>query len=183
MSGELGSIASFLTRAAQQTGFNREKYIEANIPKEYSDIVIFVFFGDYRAESIFSSLLFHQYIKKKHANKYVILCSWQGHAGLFPYVNEFWSIGDSMTTELLNSKAVGFKNNDPSYITITKNLRKFFDVLEWDDIDFYYQDGLTAEYFEHFHDLVKFGPALKPVEKAIKKSTTKTIPASATIEE
>jgi hypothetical protein len=27
------------------------------------------------------------------------------------------------------------------------------------------------------------GPALKPVEKAIKKSTTKTTPASATIEE
>jgi hypothetical protein len=58
MSNDLGSIASFLTRAAQQTGFDRERYVEVNIPQEYSDIVVFVFFGDYRAESIFSSLLF-----------------------------------------------------------------------------------------------------------------------------
>jgi hypothetical protein len=90
----------------------------------------------------------------------VILCSWQGHAGLFPYVSEYWSLGDLMTTELLNNKAIGFNNNDPSYNTITKNLRKFFDVLEWNDISFYYQDGLTTEYFDHFDDLVKFVPAL-----------------------
>lgn len=160
MSNELGSVTSFIKRAAQQTGFDRERYTEANVPEDFSKVAVVCFFGDYRAEAIFSSLLLHQYIKKHLAGKYVILCSWQGHAGLFPYVDEYWSLGDQMALSDLHSKAVKFENTHKSFNTITKNLRKFFDVLTWDDMSEYYEDGLTTEFFDHFGEPVRFRPGV-----------------------
>jgi hypothetical protein len=57
-------------RVAQQTGFERERYIEAKIPDDFSRIVVICFFGDYRAEAILSSLILHSYIKKHLAKKF-----------------------------------------------------------------------------------------------------------------
>jgi hypothetical protein len=160
MSSELGSITSYIKRAAQQTGFDRERYVEANVPEDFSKVIVVCFFGDFRAEAIFSSLILHQYIKKHLAGKYVILCSWQGHAGLFPYVDEFWSMGDQMALQDLSSKAVKFENTHKSFETIAKNLRKFFDVLTWDDMAQFYDDGLTKAYFDHFGDPVRVRPGV-----------------------
>jgi hypothetical protein len=155
---ELGSVVSFIKRAAQQTGFDRERYIEANIPEDFSKVVVICFFGDYRAEAILSSFILHQYVKKYLAGKYVILCSWQGHAGLFPYVDEYWSLGDQMALRDLHSKAVKFDNHHKSFNTITKNLRKFFDVLTWEEMSEFYEDGLTKKFFDHFGEPVRFLP-------------------------
>lgn len=161
MSDDLINIPSFLKRASQQTGFDRERYVEANIPDDWSNVVVFVFFGDLRSESILSMLILHQYIKKFYKNKYFIVCSWQGHAGLFPYADEFWSIGDQMTIKDLFKYTDGFHNASPKYINIIKNFTKYFNlVLDSSDIEKYYFNGLTKDYFDTFGEVVKFFPAL-----------------------
>lgn len=160
MSSDLGSVSSFIKRAAQQTGFDREKYTEANVPEDFSKVVVLCFFGDYRAEAILSSLILQQYVKKQLAGKYVILCSWQGHAGLFPYVDEYWSLGDQMALQDLHSKAIKFDNFNKSFNIIAKNLRKFFDVQTWEDMAQFYEDGLTQEFFDHYGDPVRFRPGI-----------------------
>jgi hypothetical protein len=157
---ELGSIPSFVKRAAQQTGFERERYIEAKIPDDFSRIVVICFFGDYRAEAILSSLILHSYIKKHLSDKYVILCSWQGHAGLYPYVDEYWSLGEQMTLADLHFKANGFDNQHKNFEIICRNLRKFFDVLTWEDIGCYYDCGLTKSFFEQVGDPIRFYPGI-----------------------
>jgi hypothetical protein len=160
MSTELGTVKSFVKRAAQQTGFDRERYTEANVPDDFSQVAVICFFGDFRAEAIFSSLILHQYIKKYLPGKYVIMCSWQGHAGLYPYVDEYWSLGDQMVLQDLHSKAVKFNNTHKSFDSTAKNLRKFFDVLTWEDMSEFYQDGLTKEFFDQFGEPVRFRPAV-----------------------
>lgn len=161
MPNELINIPSFLQRAAQQTGFDRERYVESNIPDEWSDIVILCFFGDFRSEAILSSLILHQYIKKYYKNKYFIVCSWQGHAGLFPYADEFWSLGDQLMLQDLHNNTDKFENTSLKYANIIKNLNKYFNlILEWDDLEQFYCNGLTKGYFDTFSDVVRFLPAL-----------------------
>jgi hypothetical protein len=179
MSNELGSVAAFIKRAAQQTGFDRERYVESKIPEDFSKVVVVYFFGDFRSEMILSSLILHRYIKKCLPGKYVILCSWPGHAGLFPYVDEFWSLGDQMLLQDLQTKAVRFENRHKSHETVVKNLRKFFDVQSWEEMDGYYQDGLTKQFFDHFDVPVRFLPEIPSPKmefvKEVSRRNAKTV--------
>lgn len=161
---ELGTIAEFVNRAATQTGFERERFVENNLPTVFSNLVVVVFLGDLRSEFVLSSLLLHRYLKQIHPGKYVIVCSWPGHSGLFPYADEYWSVSDAMALRELSDKAVGFNNNDKRFEVYARNLRKYFEnVLTWEDWSSYYDRGLTSVFLRDNDPVKVFLPAVTSV--------------------
>jgi hypothetical protein len=157
------SVASFVSRAAQQCGFERERYADNKLPQDLDKIVAILFMGDTRSTSILSSLLLKPYVEKILQGKYVILCSHPGNAGLFPYVHEYWSVADNMAVSELASSAFGFKNFDRRLNTFGIQLRRhFFTVLTEDDFLPFYDKGLTSAYFDRFQKVERYFPPVPP---------------------
>jgi len=166
----LGTIQEFVSRAAHQTGFERERYVEANLPTITSKIIVILLLGDFRAQAVFSSLLLHAYLKKSVEKKYVILCSWPGQAGLFPYVDEYWSITDTHSLRDLSQKVLGFENTDEKFGIYARSLRRYFEaVLTPEDFEHLYDLGFTENYFKAFGDLVCFYPSVPTANLELQK--------------
>lgn len=153
------NIVEFMKRAADKTGFVREKYIESNLPTSYSNIIVILFFGDQKAELVLSSLLLHRY---KDPRKYYVICSWAGHAGFFPDADEYWSIKDISCLKQAARTALGFNNSDdPKLISYEQLLNRYFEnVISAKEFEKYYFNGLTAEFFNSFKNIVYKLPAL-----------------------
>lgn len=160
---EFPNIPSFVARAAQQSGFERERYVDNKIPEDLDKIVAILFMGDMRSTSILSTLLLKPYIEKVLQGKYVIVCSFPGYGGLFPYANEFWSVNDTLAIPDLANGAFGFKNSDKRMNTLGIQLRRhFFTVLTEDDFLPFYDKGLTSAYFDRFKKVERHLPAIPP---------------------
>lgn len=158
---ELPNVANFLSRAAQQCGFEREKFVETNVPDDFNKVVVILFLGDDRALSILSMLLFKPYVETVLKNKYVILCSYPGFSGLFPKADEYWSVSDSMAVADLMSGASGFTNSDKRVDTIGVQLRRhFLSVITEDNFKIFYDNGLTSTFFDSFKKVERFLPAI-----------------------
>lgn len=142
-------LTLYLKRAADRCGFNREYYIEKNIPTHHSNVAVFLFHGDTRAEFILSSLLLKRLKDELKGSKYLILCGWPGHRGLFPYVDEYWSPSDPAAVSRLLRDADGFDNASETFSISQRLLNQHFDgVMTFDELRPYYQNGLTAAFHE-----------------------------------
>jgi hypothetical protein len=156
---QLGTIEEFVSRAASQVGFERERYIEANLPTVTSRLLLILFLGDLRAQVIFSSLLLHRMVDKLYSKKYVILCSWPGQADLYPFVDEYWSISDLHALKDLAQGAIGMNNQDSKFDVYARSLRRYFEsVLIPEDFSKFYNKGLTKDYFHTFQDILVYYP-------------------------
>lgn len=157
------NMVGFLRRAAEQSGFHREYYLEKNIPTLSSNIYVLPFFGDLRSTFILSSFLLRPF--KEHLGKYLILCSWPGFQGLFPYVDEFWSIKDKFMAENLASATSDFQNNSDTATNYTRNLIQHFEnVLSFDkDFANLYRNGFESKYFDTYHEVKKYLPEVPSV--------------------
>ena len=91
----MNSVVDFLKRTSERNGFNRDRFEERKIPTDFSNVCILPFFGDLRSTCILSSFLLHRYRQEVKSSRYFILASWPGFQGLFPYVDEYWSITDN----------------------------------------------------------------------------------------
>ncbi len=156
-------IAAFMTRAAQQTGFMRESYVEDDLPTSYSSLTILPFFGDFRSQFVLSTLLLHRYLGEARPHRYFILCSWPGLSGLFPYVDEYWSPQDNGVLENLWDHTSGFENTSTHAETFARSLRqRFDDVITFNpDLSKYYADGLTKPFFDEFGKVTVALPGLR----------------------
>jgi hypothetical protein len=141
---------AFLKRTADRIGFNRDYYIEKNIPNLISNIVVVILFGDFRSTFITASLLLKRY-KEQDPTKYVILCSWHGYQHLFPYVDEYWSIKDSNLNIELARQASGFSNLSEYYTTFLRSLHNHFEnVITYELLETYYNDGFTNKCWDEY---------------------------------
>ena len=92
-------------------------------------------------------------------SKYFILLSWPGFQGFFPYVNEYWSINDESQIKNFYEQSEEFRNKSDLSTIFLRNLNEFFrDVIDYKEIETYYKNGLTNQFFERFKNQKRFLP-------------------------
>jgi hypothetical protein len=165
-------IPEYLQLAADKGGFAREHYVEADMPTTIGNVTVMPFFGDFRSQFVLSSLLLHRYLATEKQGRYFILCSYPGLAGLFPYVDEYWSVKDTAITATLMEKAHGFETGSDKAVLFRRSLREFFrDIVTWDeDLARYYNNGLTGEFFEKFGTPRIALPPLRSIKMEMNRS-------------
>lgn len=155
----MNSVADFLKRASNRSGFYRERFEEKKIPTDHSNLVILPFFGDLRSMCIMSSLLLQRYREEFKNSKYFILASWPGFEGLFPYVDEYWSLTDEAHIKKFYEQSDGLKNKSDLNTIYQRNLNEFFrDVISTTEVEKFYHNGLTEQFFEDFIHPKRFLP-------------------------
>jgi hypothetical protein len=150
-------VNEYIKRIAQRTGYRREFFLEKNIPTHPSNIIAMPFYGDLRSTFLLSSLLLKNFVQANR-DKYLILCTWPGMRGLFPYVNEFWSIEDNSATKMLALNAVNFYNTSNLSTELTKSLLESVNILTAKDLKKYYDNGFTKEYWSAFKPAHRYLP-------------------------
>jgi hypothetical protein len=159
------SVVAFLQRAAERTGFKRDSFVERNVPASSANIVAIPFFGDLRSTFIFSSLILRR-IMELEPNKYFILCSWPGYQDLFPYVDEYWSVKDKLMLNDLALSADDLYNAADAYTAYTRGLLNHFEnVLTYDDLKVYYDNGLTTKFWDTFKEVKRFLPEVSSASR------------------
>jgi hypothetical protein len=152
-------VPSFLKRAAEQCGFTRDYYIDNNIPTNSKDIVVVHIFGDWRNEFVLSSLLLKRFRDELRGSKYMILCTWKGRKGLFPYADEHWSPSDKSSYELLRHGALGLENSSEVYVQQRKSLNYFFHhIITPEEVVKFYDNGITGHFREKLGTIKRFLP-------------------------
>jgi hypothetical protein len=154
-------VPAILQRASDKCGLKRERWVEANIPTSPHNITVLVFLGDMRSSYILSSFLLKQFKEKSKSSKYFILVTWPGYEGLFPYVDEIWSIKEESALKNLHKNAYGFENRANFYLETIRNLNYWFeDVLSHEDFSAYYDNGFQDLYWSQFGQVVRYLPSI-----------------------
>ncbi|MEI8270499.1 MAG: hypothetical protein WCG45_03955 [bacterium] len=153
------TVSNFLNRVVERNGFSRERYQENKVPTDFNDIIVFPFWGDVRSVCILSMLLLHHYKMEQKGSKYFIILSWPGFQGLFPYADEYWSISDESQIKNFYESSEEFRNKSELNTIFLRNLNEFFrDVVDYRDIESYYNNGFTNGFFERFKNQKRFLP-------------------------
>jgi len=148
-----------IKRAAEKSGFRRVSYVEKNIPDDLSKVAVVMFFGDLRSLCAASSLLLQRYRQEVKGSKYVILCSWPGYSGLFPYVDEYWEIADEELARRLWREARGLGNPSELLVPYKRGLNWFFeDVVDDAGLRLFYDHGVTEAFQQRFKHVKRFLP-------------------------
>lgn len=170
MSGAI-DIPEFFQTAAERCGFHRDVYVEADLPTNLSNVTIMPFFGDERSQFILSTLLLHRYLGNFKSGRYFILCSHPGLAGMFPYVDEYWSIADPAAAREIRDKAEGAETVSDKAVVIRRSLREHFrDIVTWEqDFAGFYDAGLTANFFDTFGEVQLALPSLRSLKMEINR--------------
>lgn len=153
----------FIQRIADRTGYKRESFVEKNMPSIPSNVVVMPFYGDLRSTFILSSLLLRPY--KELEGKYLVLCSWPGFQGLFPYVDEYWCLDDESVTKGLALEANNFYNSSQIATELTHSLMESVNIFTARDLKEYYNLGFTSNYFETFSDIKRYLPEVPSASK------------------
>jgi len=159
----MSQTSDFIQRVAERTGYRREFYKEKNMPSVPSNVVAMPFYGDLRSAFVLSSLLLRPY--KELTGKYLILCSWPGLQGLFPYVDEYWCLDDESVAKTLASEANNFYNTSALATELTHRLMESVRIVTMRDLKELYDFGLTAKYFETFPDIRRYLPEIPSANK------------------
>ena len=155
----MNQIIDFLKRSAERNGFNRDRYEENKIPTDHANIVVVPFFGDLRSMVVMSSFLLHRYRQEFKNSKYFILASWPGYQGLFPYIDEYWSVTDEAHFKSFYEQSEGFRNKSDMATIYLRNFNEFFqDVVDYKEFVQFYQNGITNLFFEKFITTKRFFP-------------------------
>lgn len=153
------SVAEFLNRAADRNGFHRDRYEEKKIPTDYSNLTVLPLWGDMRSMCISSMVLLQRFRQEVKGSKYFILASWPGLQGLFPYVDEYWSMTDEAHLKRFYEQSEGLRNKSDLSTIYLRNLNEFFrDVVDYKELSNFYRNGLTSDFFERFKDVKRFMP-------------------------
>lgn len=148
-------------------GYNRDAFVEKDIPTVMSNIRVLPFFGDLRSTSLLASLVLPR-MQEDAKGKYLIVCSWPGARKLFPYVNEFWSHRDNGMINALAMGANNFYNGSDAQVEVKRALYDHFEnVLSYDDIKKFYNNGFATDYWRQ-------GKAVKRCLPGVPSVTTLT---------
>lgn len=150
-----------IKRCSEKLNLKRVVYNDKKIPTSIDNVVIFPFFGDMRSSFVLSSILLRRIKEELKGSKYLILLSWPGHQGLYPYVDEYWTIEDEGVLDKLRFEINGFQNFSSYYTLLSRSLNEyFFEIFTCKDLLPYYDNGLTKEFFERFKHIKVSLPAI-----------------------
>lgn len=153
-----------IKKAAEKGTLERIRYLENNVPTSMSSISVLPFFGDLRSTLILSAMLLKRYREEAKGSKYFILCSWPGYEGLFPYVDEYWTIKDKSLVKIMASQTKDFSNNSETFVSVIRNLNHFFeDVLDPSLFEAYYDKGIKQEFWNKFKHIKRYFPSIPSV--------------------
>lgn len=154
-------VPEIVRQAAEKAGCKRVRYFEKDMPTSISNVCILPFFGDVRSTFVLSSLLLNRYKEEVKGSKYFILCSWPGYEGMFPYVNEYWTLKDKSSLKNFFKHAGSFDNESSIEIPLRRNFNHFFeDVIGYSDLKVYYDNGITQDFLDRFKKVKRFLPAV-----------------------
>lgn len=142
-------VNEFIKRAATRSGFKREFFVEKNIPTTLSNLMIIPFYGDIRSTFNLSTFLLKQY-KEKNKDLYVIVCSWPGFHGLFPYVDEYWTLQDESVSKTLALEANNLYNSSGLALELNRSLLEVSNILSGKELKAWHDKGFTKKYWEDF---------------------------------
>lgn len=166
------NLSDFLKRASHRAGVVREKYADNHAPDALAKIKVFLFFGDIRSEFILSTMLLH---RLKQERCYLIVCSYPGHYGIYPYADEFWTIENEDAIESLEKGANGFLNTSKNFYTYERSLLRYFENVETFDqssLSEYYDFGFTSKAAEEGVDFIL--PSIPSVHMEISRNLSKS---------
>lgn len=153
-----------IKKAAEKGALERIRYLESNVPTSMSNISVLPFFGDLRSTLILSAMLLKRYREEAKGSKYFILCSWPGYEGLFPYVDEYWTIKDKSLIKIMSSQTKDFGNDSETFVSVIRNLNHFFeDVLDPSIFNAYYDKGIKQEFWDKFKHVKRYFPSIPSV--------------------
>jgi len=151
------NVPDILKRASDKCGFTRIRYIEKNIPTSLSNICVMVFFGDIRSSYILSAMLLKKYREQLRGSKYFILCTWPGYEGLFPYVDEVWTIRDESILKKFSLTSIGFDNISDVGVQFRRELNYWFEDLVGPEVfESFYNNGIQQEFWDKFNNVNRF---------------------------
>jgi hypothetical protein len=79
--------------------------------------------------------------------------------GLFPYVDEYWSINDGSQMKRFFENAECFRNQSDLATMYNRNLNEFFrEVVDYREFIPYYNNGFSNRFFEKFTSTKRFLP-------------------------
>lgn len=158
------SVEENLKRSSEKIGLRRVSFDQKNIPSSIENVCVLVFFGDIRSSFILSSLLLKRIKEESNSSKYFILISWPGHESLYPYVDEYWTIEKDSILQKIRMKADGFENNSDYKALLIRELNEwFYDVMSDDDIKYYYDKGLTNNFFKTYKETKVYFPPINSI--------------------
>lgn len=157
-------VADYIRRAASRSGFKREFFLEKNMPTQPSNVIAIPFYGDLRSACVLSTFLLKPYMES-FKDKYIVLCSWPGMQGLFPYVHEYWSIEDESVTKTLATEANNLYNGSNLAAEITRGLSESLNILTVRDLRTFYEKGFTQKYWDTFGEVKRFLPEVPSASK------------------
>lgn len=160
----MDTTSEFIKRAAKRAGYRRDSYVERNLPTQPSNILAVPLYGDIRSVFTAATFLLRSY-KEANRDKYLILCSWPGFRGLFPYADEFWSVEDESVCRLLAAETCGFANNANVAAELTRSLVEVLDVMTAKDLSAYYSNGFTHKYMTDFREVMMHLPEVPSVSR------------------
>lgn len=147
-------ISNVINNFCNKYNIKRSSFIDKNLPTSLENVVVFIFFGDTRSSFILSSLLLRRIKEESKGSKYFVMLSWPGNEGLYPYVDEYWTIDDDLCLDKLANKANGFNNESSYYSLLLRCLHEwFYEIISYDDLDSYYHNGLTQKFLERFKNI------------------------------
>ena len=150
-------ISEYVKRVASRTAFKREFFIEKNLPTQPGAILAIPFFADLKSTIVMSSFLLNNF-KQVSRDRYLILCSWPGLHGLFPYVDEYWSLTDNSALKSLASEANNFYNTSALATEIGRGVIEGFDVMMARDFQKFFNKGFTETFWQTFTEPQRFLP-------------------------
>jgi len=155
------STLDIIKKASDQCGFSRVSFNDSNIPTDMSNVVVFLFFGDVKSTLLASSLLMKRYKEESKGSKYFILCSWPGHEGLFPYVDEYWELTNKSVYSSIYKDCSGLNNNSEAITGLKRLLNShFFEVLDASSFNDYYNNGFKQEFFDRYKNIKRYLPSV-----------------------
>jgi hypothetical protein len=155
-------ISEFVKNVVFKNNFNRERFVESNLPTEPSQLTIFPFFGDYRGMMLLSSMLLKRYKEEIKSSKYFILLSYPGCASLFPYVDEYWSINDNFQCKKLFEQAINLNTSFEYYTMCLRTLNEYFrDVNDYRVLS--YENGITQGFLEKYKHIKRYYPSIPSI--------------------
>lgn len=167
-------LKDYIAKVVERAALTREKFVESNIPANLNSLVVVPFFGDIRSEFVLSTLVLNKW-KELNRFSYLVVCSWPGHHGLYPYADEFWSISDpSMLSNLLRGvNPAGFSNANSGFLE--KILLRYLDnpqLMLPDDqqITKYYNGGVTVQYLRESGDVLYSLPTVPATNIALARA-------------
>ena len=152
----MSEIRDFIGRAVDRMRLNREVFSDKQVPDSLSKVRIVPFFGDVKSEFVLATLLLHRLFPKD----YLIVCSWPGHWGIYPHINEYWSPKDENALGDLVRHSCGFDNK--SLNVYERLLLRYFEnvSLPHEFVLPYYSDGFSTKYFDELKDIEYVLPSI-----------------------